>query len=274
MIRFVTAADDAYFARVIGLIGSIIKHVHSPYSISLYNLGLSTRNAAYLKQIPNVTVKEVEQANPHITQPYLKHKCHTSKVIGCYTWKPVVIKQEMELYDQVFWIDAGTNLMADFAPLWEHTKNKGYFFSGINDIGWQCCKYVIDKLQLSDELISKQAFCTAYVGLTKAYYESFVLPCYEYAKDINLFFDDGTAGGGRTAGRHDQTILSVQAALIGLPPEPNSRKLLLHTDNGLIEANITDVKSELNAKTIIYHSRGAIDYHYYKTITDKSIRND
>ncbi len=254
-MNLLTAADNAYFARLVGMIGSVDKHCIE-YHLSVYDIGLTDSDREYLSKIPTVTIKQVLQVNPYITKPYLKHKNWHSKVIGCYTFKPVAIKQEMDELGQVMWLDAGITVMQDLLPIWNHTSTHGYFFAGINDIGWQCTKYTSETLMLSDELISKQALCSAYMGFGRSTYNSIILPAYDTAKDINLYFDDGTARGGKMAGRQDQTIFSIYAQLASCPPLADMRSMLIDGK----EYNITDIKNSVNDKTIIYHSRGDAQY--------------
>lgn len=258
VIRIVTAADERYYTRVLAMIASL-KRVMPEIGISLYDIGMKKDHATFLSNF--VQIKQVEPVNKFITSQYKKHRNHEYRVTGCYTWKPVCVKQELDIYDNVFWLDAGTTPMPNFKWLIEHTINTGFFAIGINDIGWQTTQYVIDKLGLTPEFLNLQALCSAYVGVNKRHYESFVLPMYQHAHNIRMFYDDGTARGGHLSGRQDQTIFSIQAQLCGLPIFPDMKNMELQTFDGIKNGNITSNKHEVNENTCVYHSRGDAEYY-------------
>ncbi len=133
-------------------------------------------------------------------------------------------------------------IMRDLTDLYEYIKREGHWFIGIGDIGWMTTKYVIDKLNVTQEELNQNGIHAGIQGISRKVYDNYVLPCYEYSKQIELFIDDGTAFGGIHSGRHDQTLFSILAVRNGL----KSTK----------QFNVVDRQEDLIAETAIFHSRG------------------
>lgn len=262
MIRIVTAADDQYFTRLIAMIGSVIRnHEDGKFSISVYNIGLTSDQLDILMVIPGVEIFVPEKVNPFVTTKFKKHQFGEHRhVPGLYTWKPVAVKMEIEKCEQVLWLDAGVTVCRNLSPMWEHTRNVGYFFIGVASIDWQTTKKAA-ALCRKPEILKQRGLNSSSMGITRSVYESFVIPSYECAKDLELFRDDGSAGGGPTSGRHDQTIFSIMAANSGLHIHESGLYLEMITDSGTAIHSIVANREEVSENTLIYQSRGNSDWN-------------
>lgn len=258
-IRIVTAADSVYFTRLLGLLGSLVRY-HNPkdFSVAVYDIGLHADQLRTLSKILWVDVIKPDKVNPFVTTLMKKHEAVKDRMApGLYTWKPIAVKTEMDKFGQILWMDAGTVACSNLRPLWEHTKNVGYFFVGCNTISYQTPKPVIEKLKVTPETLAKQALNSSTMGITEHIRHSFFLPAYVMAKDIELFRDDGSAAGGDRAGRHDQTVFSIIAANSGLYIHPTGDHLELITDSGTaIHSIVADDQSKIRLDTLVYQCRG------------------
>lgn len=262
-IRIVTASDNTYFNCLLGLIGSIIRnHDQGSYSIAVYNLGLSPLNISILKRIPDIEIFEVEKVNPDIIKPLRKHeKGDERKVPGLYSWKPVAIKQELDKHERVLWMDAGSVATANLHEVWEHIINEDYLFTGIGPVYYQTPITLKARLGIGDEIMGKQALNASVMGVSIYIYYDIIIPMYEFCKDISLFVDDGTAQGGPTLGRHDQTLFSILVNQAGLTIQSDSRNIILNIDGGSVNRSIVASRGDIDAKTVIYQCRQDADWN-------------
>jgi len=239
MTRFVIAADKKFYCHLSALIGSIHRNCTN-FSISVYDLGLLPEQRDIVSKVKNVTVKEVERVNNYILTDLRSHPCdevNDAMVTGLYSWKPVILKQELDEHEAILYLDAGMMVIKDVSMLWNYISDKGYWLTPIHNINWMTTDYVKDKLKVSDMVLLSIGIHAGMQGLTRSVYHSYVLPCYEYAKDIELFKDDGTAYGGINSGRHDQTLFSIQAVRAELMPTnviPIARDRISITDKSII----------------------------------------
>jgi len=250
----VTASDSAYFPRVLSLIGSLHKSNYDNISqIYVYDIGLSSSERSNLDHMQKVTIKQVEKTHPDILKSVLKHpgSQNPTRVIGNYAWKPVAIKQALDMHETVFWIDAGVTILRSLEPIFRHTTLTGYFLLGVSEIGLWLNQYPKQILQVTKEELETVGINAAMQCLNHKYYNTYVLPAYECSKDMNMFIDDGTAFGGVLCGRHDQSLFGVFAARNNMTPcGPN---ITLATGERIY---ITDTASQVDGATMIYHSRG------------------
>lgn len=262
-IRIVTASDSLYFSCLLALIGSVVRrHELWTYSISVYDLGLSREDKFILKQLPGVDVFEVEKVNPQIIEPIRKHLAGDERMVpGLYSWKPVAVKSELDKYQNVLWMDAGSVATGNLSELWEHIVNEGYLFMGVCSMAYQTPRTLATRLDLSNEFLSKQALNASIMGLSRTIYRDVIRPMYESAKDLTLFMDDGTADGGPTLGRHDQTLFSIVVNQAELTIHTNGRGLLLNTFNGIKVRSIVSELDQMEENTIIYQCRQNGDWN-------------
>ncbi len=254
MVNFITASDAAYFTRVCGLIGSIIRNCEFNI-IRVYNLGLKADQIDFLNSFNKVVVHNVERVNPHIVEPMVSHFGLDKKVPGLYSWKPVIIKESLYDFDEIFYLDAGVSVVQDLSPIMDYIKESNYFFLKTSDIGWMTTEYVRQKLNLTREELFKPGLNAGIMALNRKTWGDFVLPMSELAKDIELFKDHGTSGGGLYSGRHDQALFSIHALRANMVPLKS--QFVINGKN----YNVTEQPAEINKETLIYHCRGNSDWN-------------
>ena len=217
---YCTAADSDFFPHLLNLIGSMHEHNSgSLQNIAVFNLGLNDNQIEKLKKIKKVDVYEVEKTHPDLLKYFVR--CPSGrKSRGHYAWKPVVIKQALDMFPYVLYLDAGTTILRNADFLFEHIKKKGYFLVAAKP--WvlrdYLTKQVIDlvekKYRISKQIIfasDAYSISAGTQGLSRLVYDDYVLPMYELSKNLALFEDDGSAKLGFGKGRHDQNLFSILA---------------------------------------------------------------
>lgn len=260
---YVTAADEKHFPVLINLIGSIHKNDWEELAqIAVFDLGLTIAQKKQLKQIKKVETYSLEMVHPDLLKPFLT--CSNGRrVRGWFAWKPVVIKQALDLFPYVLYLDAGNIVLKSPENLFKYITQQGYFLMtvGPHSIEERITKPVIQKLidplcqaQKDFLLGSDTMMISANIqGLSHQVYNSYVLPVYQAASNLDLFADDGSAKLGFCAGRHDQTVFSIYAHLNHMVINPMSCNLLV--DNQLIPQSFHWDIAQVNDQTVIYQSR-------------------
>lgn len=225
---YVTSADTEHFHLLLKLIQSILTHDPHAECILICDIGFTKSELSHLRTIPRVAIAWLPKRNPEI---YTLHQCvhmgsRTHRVIrGSFSWKPVALKIALDIFPYVMYIDADFIVTHSMETIFNTIMLNGYY---VEDTGHDIKSFlttpVIQKIvnQLTPE---QQAIVYAhtthmlsagYQGISRKYFESYVLPVYEYTTSIDLFKDDGSAERGFGAGRHDQTLFSIQAILAGI----------------------------------------------------------
>jgi len=220
---FCTAADTEHFNYLLNLIGSIHKHhFHDTEEIAVFNLGFTKEQIKQLKQIEKVGLYEVERTHPDLLT-HFKVRPEGRTARGWYAWKPVVIKQALDMFPYVIYMDSGMSVRQSFDSLFEHIKENGYFFYSCgHNVRWMTTRYVLDYFNLDSPersfILNNNTYgiSAGFQGLSRKVYEDYVLPMYELSKNIQLFEDDCTTPNGFGTGRHDQTLFSIFVKLLGL----------------------------------------------------------
>lgn len=217
-----TAVNNGYMGPILNMIGGLHKNDFDRIEeIAVFNLGLTQTNINKLSSIAKVKLYEVEQVHPDILKSFKTRK-GGKPVPGWYAWKPVVIKQMLDLYPCVLWIDAGTTINKSLSDLFEHIWYKGYFFMSTcgQKLKEHATHYVIQRFGLKKsphhKILEKQGLQPGFAGFTHSVYNSIIMPLYEMAKELRPYADDGTAPGGFGNARHDQTLFSTLALLNNL----------------------------------------------------------
>lgn len=266
------AADTAHYHLLKNLIGSI-HHVDFEHlgEIAVFDLGFTEQEKQELATMQKVTVHDVEMANSelltyHTTSP------NGRSVRGSFSWKPVVIKQALELFPYVLYLDAGTTVLKPLDDLFEYIHNSGYFLLSCSKVP-QCnvpnrlTTPVISMLLTARQ--PQERVCAfdehTYMidaglqGLSRQLMSDYVLPMYYCAHNIQLFKDDGSAPFGYGAGRHDQTLFTLFAHWLKLTIHDEGFNFLnLGIEGKLIHIDWN--RANINKHTIIYRSRG--DYMF------------
>lgn len=236
---YCTAADSNYYSRLLNLIGSIHANDYENLAeIAIFDLGFSQPQKSNLNKIEKVKLYKVELVHPDLLK-YFKTSPGGREVRGWYAWKPVVIKQALDLFPYVLYIDAGAVILKPLDNLFKHIVQQGYFLMtcGPHTIADTITKHVRTKVLSQFDNFSQSSKRTdiselarilapdrfkisaGLQGLSrdhKVVYKDYILPMYQHAHDLTLFADDGTSKNGFGAGRHDQPLFSIYAYLNNL----------------------------------------------------------
>lgn len=270
---FCTAADAKHYPLLLNMIGSIHKHnFNDTVEISVYDLGLTLEQKKELSNIKRVAVCEVEQTNPHILTD-IETGINRS-VKGLFSWKPVIMKDCLEKYPYILYLDSGTTILKPLGSLFKHIVQNGYLlFDCGRSIKDMATEHLINKFDLRDTAIMDDnvfGIDAGFQGVSRQLYDSYVLPMFELSKDINNFFDDGTCTGGWGEGRHDQTLYSILARKLDLNIEYHDNDEIecnLRIDDKKQPFHITHTLRLVTPYTTIFRSRWNLTYDSYKQYT-------
>jgi hypothetical protein len=280
-MNFCTAADDKHYPLLLNMIGSIHHHnFYDTVEIRVYDLGLTTLQKAELANLKKVKICEIEMTNPQLLT-YIETGMNR-QVRGLFAWKSVLIKDSLDHHDYVLYLDAGTTILKPLNQLFKHIKQNGYLlFDCGHSIKKMTTDYLINKFDLLSQdkqwILEETTFGidAGFMGISREIYDEFVLPMYEYSKDMLNFTDNGTCPDGWGYGRHDQTLFSILA-------RKNNYNLIYHdnkenecyliVDNNKIPFHITHTSQWVTDQTTIFRSRWNINYTNYKQYTASTKR--
>lgn len=276
-------SDTNHFHMLKNCIGSIHKNDKENLGeIAVFNLGLSAENLEDLNRMYKVKVYNVEITNLDLLK-YFETADNGRLVRGYFAWKPVVIKQSLELFPYVLYMDAGTTVLKPLNDLFNYIQKKGYFIMSctenencnlVNRITQPVIKKILD--QRSDVfkafILSGKAYNidAGLQGVSRKVFEAYVKPVYDYTFDLELFKDDATAFLGYGAGRHDQTLFSIevyyqnmerfQEGWIDLKFSNLVKKIHIHWD----QEKIKDESCIYRSRHDIHFRKGHIQHVIYK----------
>lgn len=259
-------ADDKHFDRLKNLIGSIHRYdFDNLKEVAVFNLGFNQKQIKEIKTMRKVRLCNVEMVNPDLLK-YFKTASNGRQVRGYFAWKPVVIKQSLDMYPYVLYLDAGSTILAPLNNIFTYIKEQGYFLVSctndpncniVNRITKKVLETIISKLDpimqlhlLKDDTIEIDA---GMQGVSRKMLNDYVAPIYNHAKDLSLFADDGTAKYGYGAGRHDQILFSIYAHALKLNIFPEG-----WIDLDKVRIHISNL--DINKDTVIYRSREDIKF--------------
>lgn len=260
---YCTCADSVHFPLLLNLIGSIHKvDFDSLDQIAVFDLGLKVEQREVLENIEKVKIYEIEKKHPDILQYFQTNS--QKKVRGWYAWKPVAMKQALDLFPYFLYLDAGSLVLNSTSQLFNYIQQEGYFVISVShNIVDRITKPVMEKIVLKlpiDQqriILDKDTMMIAggVQGISHKIRESYILPIYNLASDLSFFADDGSAKMGFGAGRHDQTLFSIYGNLL---------KFQVHNGEGYSELFIQENKipfhyhwnqNKINEQTCIYSCR-------------------
>jgi hypothetical protein len=281
-LYFCTAANNDYFEHVLNLIGSIYcVHYQELEEIALFDLGLTPEQKTYLNTIDKLKLYEIERVHVDIIKKF-KTGWGNREVPGWYAWKPVVIKQALNMFPYVLWLDAGTTIKQSVTNLFKVIINNGYFLATIGDenngiithsVGWGMTRFVADKfnMQASDRvgILSKEPVMGGIIGARADDQNNFIHDLYKLAHDLRNYQDDGTAPHGFGTARHDQTLMSILAytrnILVHKQDFKQINPIYLNVDGNNEPFYITWHADYVDARTHIYSSRNDLrNIAYYR----------
>ncbi len=266
-------SDEKHYHLLKNLIGSI-HHVDFERlgQVAVFDLGFTGEQLDDLGAMEKVCVYNVEKTHPEILT-YFDTAPSGRKVRGYFAWKPVIIKQALEMFPYVLYLDAGTTVLKSPHLIFDYIREQGYFLISCTknpncNIINRITKTVVDEVvSRFDESMQRYLLDDATTeidaglqGVARgALAQSYIMPLYELSKNLELFKDDGSARYGYGEGRHDQILFSIYAhalklkihdeGWIQLPLKSGDEQVHLHWDSNHVDDN-----------TVIYRSRH--DLHF------------
>lgn len=211
---FCIATDATFFQPARNLIASLHKvNFNEINQIAVFDIGMTCKQREEMQKIAKVTVYDPEIIHKDMLKEMITRP-NGKKGRGYYTWKPVVVKQALDMFPYVFYIDAGVTVHSKFDLIFDYLREHGYFFVDCgHTIRQMMTRPVIERFNLNDSLLDSYGLWSGGMGLSREIYDSFIMPVYELAHDISYFIDDGSAPNGFGWARYDQKIYSMQARL-------------------------------------------------------------
>lgn len=257
-IVVVTACSNNYYKHLINFIGSLHKtNFDNLEKILVFDIGLQNSQKRFLSKLKKVELKQVDLVNKQICKNQKITK--TGYKIGAYAWKPVVIKQALDEYENIFYMDSGTIVLNSLMHIWNYIKEHGFFAMVVHDHYLNEC--TTDRVKkffnLDSDILNKHYLAAGHQGLSRKYYNNYVLPMYNLAKEnFELFLDDGTCPKGFGAARHDQVLFSIFAYKNNMPIQPLGW-MNLNIGDQIKRVHMHWNKKALNPQTVIWQSRTA-----------------
>ena len=280
---FCTAADSRFYEHVQNLIGSIHRvHFNETQEIAVFDLGFTPEQRAHINSIAKVNVYDLEKTNPQILTELESRPGKIAR--GLYSWKPVCIKQALDKFPFVLYLDAGSTVISSVEPIFEYIKENGAFLTECgHNVNCMTTQRVIKEFNLNspqyawilDEMTPGAA--GGLIGVSRKHYNDFVYPLYKLTQNLELFVDDGSAEGGPGMGRQDQPLISIYAHRLKLPII--KKDFNMRSDNKdhvydhilvkgqEIKLHITEVPRQVHNETAIFCSRNFMPWlNQFKSI--------
>ena len=225
---YATSADANFFNKLITLIETIQKNDQPNFAeIAVFDLGFKPWQREYLVNLEQVRVCDLEMVHPDLLK-YFQTSPGGRKVRGWFAWKPVAIKQALDLYPYVLYLDAAMEIYRPLDDLFQHIVQAGYWLVDCgepkeNSLPYRITKPVVTQVvqKLSPAWQAQllhpdtRMVSAGIQGLSRQVYDSYVLPVYQQAANLELFADDGSSKMGFGGARHDQALFSIYANLNG-----------------------------------------------------------
>lgn len=203
---YCTPSDERHYHLLKNLIGSI--H-HADFKnleqIAVFDLGLTTQQRAELATMQKVKVYDVLMIHPDLLTYFITNPYGRS-IRGYFAWKPVIIKQALDMFPSILYIDAGSTVLKPLDELFEHIHTKGYFLLSCsktancnlaNRLTQPVITTIVAKRTAQEQVCawSKDTYMidAGLQGISRALMHSYVLPTYGHALNLDLFKDDGMA---------------------------------------------------------------------------------
>lgn len=222
---YCTGANSSYYPHLLHLIGTIHKHnFHQLQEIAVFDLGMSQEEINHLRLIQKVKVHTLKKTHPELLNYFHIPAGYKTTFFGWYAWKPVAIKQSLEEFPYVLWIDAGSTVCRPLDKLFEYIDKNKYFICTIGDpntpplwpIGMRTTKFLADQIGLESNadknwICAQECVMGGIIGVSQDGQQYFLNDMYQMSKDLRHYADDGTAPGGWAIASHDQSVLSLLA---------------------------------------------------------------
>jgi hypothetical protein len=260
---YCTSADENHYGLLMSFIGSIHEvDFNNLNQIAVFDLGFTQNQRTMLESIKKVTVYDLEITHPDILNQFITSPWGRT-VRGHFAWKPVAIKQMLDMFPYCLYADAGTLILRSPSELFNHIRHNGYFFMDVeHNIVDRITKPVLEKIiyQLSTEqqsnILSPYSLSidAGFQGVSRTIYDTYVYPIYMLTYDLALFADDSSAPLGFGQARHDQTIFSIYAHILNKTIHPCGW-ITLNTEYNNIPFHIHWNRSNIESESTIYRCR-------------------
>ena len=245
----VTAASKRYFGALINLVGSL-HYWESDHQITVYDLGLGTRQLEEMNRWRNVSVKErfLDMGIP----PHCRN-------LYQYAWKPYAIADSLQTHDRVLWIDAGSDIRAPLKSIDDFLSKEGYFLTQGQDLDMTLMSHSATYEFLGfnkNDFLGKPHYSANLQGylIEGLATERILTPMLKAASVKDCI---APPGSNLSNHRFDQTILSIFAYSSGMNLNPQTE--LLACSRAQLQQD-----HELPSNMIVYTARGrSDDYKFY-----------
>lgn len=286
---YCTGATPNYFLPLLNLIGSLYSsNGREIQGIAVFDFGLRADQIDLLRKIPRVSICQLQKTDPEILNYF--YLPNGRAVFGWFAWKAVAIKQALEQFPYVLWLDAGTTVLKPLDALFSYIQKEGYFLCTIGDdrgpdglplhsVGWGITHYVRRKFHLDDLerrwILERESIMGGVIGVAKESQRLFLDDLYEFSKDLRNYADDGTAPNGWGSARHDQTLLSILAYSRGLQVHRQDPMQKTPIFLGTEPFYITWDRQFVTSQTSIYSSRGDLSHfsEYWALLQNRITEN-
>jgi hypothetical protein len=226
-LNFVTATDTEHFSWTINLIESIQRHHEKEeVEIAIFDLGLLPHERETLSH--SAHIYDVDIVHPALLEKFTVDS-HGKIARGCYAWKPVVIKQASDIFYRFLYLDSGITVTGPLHLLFQHIDEHGHFLIDCgHSIGRMTTKPLIAHFGLTEEILDQSGISAGIQGLSRPWTSRYIDPIFVLAERFTPFQDDGSCPKGFGWARHDQTLFSIQARLLGLPVQNALQGKKLH----------------------------------------------
>ncbi len=227
-IVFVTVADKERYGMLNKSLASIVETNREHLShIAVFDLGFTPSQRESLNNLEFVHVYDIEPVNPEIFKMFAV-RTSGRKARGLYSWKPVILKQALDMFPVILYMDASTIVKNSLEPFFAHIHQNGYLLISCGHDGREMTtQTIIKKFQLDLPerawILHEKGIEAGFQGLSRKVYQNYVYPMYELARDIKNFEDDGSAPSGFGHARHDQTLFNIYARLLKLDVKQRDR---------------------------------------------------
>ncbi|XP_013421926.1 uncharacterized protein LOC106181925 [Lingula anatina] len=246
----VTGSDNVYFDGLVNLVGSV-HYWESRRNIVVYNLGLSETQIQRVKSWCRTKL-----VNFHLDSPrYPEHVSYLKK----FAWKSVVLKDAVDRFGKILWIDAGCDVRGPMSKIDDFLKQDGHFFVQGQDVDmtrlthFNMFRYFNETMSKFKGKYSFAGGISGWVKGSKAYRR--ILPRWiQCSMDVTCI---SPLGAGLANHRYDQSALSVIAYTSGV-------NITAHTE--LLAATRSQLHPDAKKPSpqVIYTARrGSSDYAAY-----------
>jgi hypothetical protein len=254
----VTGATSSYYRGLVNLAASA-RHFAPHLKMVVYNLGgMDEVQKKTIRSWSNVLSLEWPDGVP---SEYPEHVSVGKK----YAWKPVIVKEALEKYGSIFWLDAGSTLTGKVDMARDIVEQHGIMLVKGQDLDMHLSHEQAYKWFGYDKATLKTG--PHFSGNTQAflypsrYFDTVVAPNEKCALDISCIAPEGSNLGNH---RYDQTTLSI----LGYSP-----KLKLPHFTEILAAQRKQVNEDLAKPSFRFVWTARQGCHFYAEL-DAESKND